>query len=73
MRTSPALLLALLVLLCSAPAAAAEGCLAEGSSLYRAGKLEEAAALFSSAACARAAGAGAHLNAGVLYRDLGRD
>lgn len=74
MRKIPLLLLTLAALASlGAVRAAEEGCLAGGYSLYRAGELEEAAALFSSAACVQEAGAAAHLNAGVVLRDLGRD
>lgn len=63
---------ALLLLLAAAPPSAFS-CLEEGAALYRSGGLTAAAELFSSAACVKAAGAQAHLNAGVVYRDLGLD
>lgn len=52
-------------------AAGAGNCLAEGSALYRAGKLKEAAGVFAGEACVSSAGLNAHLNAAVLYKDLG--
>ncbi len=55
------------------PPANASACLDEVAALYRSGRLEAAAELSSSPECVKAAGAQAHLNAGVLYRDLGLD
>ncbi len=54
-------------------AGGAGNCLAEGSALYRSGRLTAAAGVFAGGACVSSAGFKAHLNAAVLYKDLGLD
>ncbi|MBI4377384.1 MAG: SpoIID/LytB domain-containing protein [Elusimicrobia bacterium] len=48
-------------------------CLESGSNLFRSGRLTQAAEVFSSKDCLSSAGVSAYLNAGIVYRDLGKD
>ena len=45
----------------------------KGSALFRSGRLTQAAEVFSSKECLSSAGVAAYLNAGIVYRDLGKD
>ncbi|PIU20277.1 MAG: hypothetical protein COT18_03115 [Elusimicrobia bacterium CG08_land_8_20_14_0_20_59_10] len=68
------LIIAAACLLVPLPARSAGGagnCLAEGSALYRSGRLTAAAGVFAAGACVSSTGLKAHLNAAVLYKDLG--
>ncbi|MBI4348676.1 MAG: SpoIID/LytB domain-containing protein [Elusimicrobia bacterium] len=57
----------------TAPASGPASCIEAGSSLFRSGRLTQAAATFSSEACIASAGAEALLNAAIVHRDLGQD